>query len=165
MEIFAFQKIIFMLTSLVVVGAMGYDFKWRRIPNFITFPAMILGFTIHTLHAGWQGFFLSLGGLAIGGGIFLLFYIAGGMGAGDVKMIGGVGALLGTPKIFMVLFLTVFIGGLMAVYTIVGSLVSKKRSKNNFVKDNGSSSEISPLKEPIPYGLAIGTGTLITMML
>jgi prepilin peptidase CpaA len=155
----------FIITTMLAVTAMVYDFRWRRIPNFLTYPAMFLGIFLHTFQAGREGFYFSLGGLALGGGIFLLLYIFGAMGAGDVKLIAGVGALLGMQKIVTVLFLSVFTGGLMAVYTISVSYISKKRFKNKFVKDNNSSSEISPLKAPIPYGVAIGIGTLITIML
>jgi prepilin peptidase CpaA len=164
MEFPALHFGLLLITGLAVGIAMVYDVRWRRIPNFITFPSMITGITIHTLNSGWQGFCFSLGGLVLGGGIFLIIYIFGAMGAGDVKMIAGVGALLGMPKIFSVLFLTVLAGALMAVYKILAVYISRKKSRKR-IKDKISVSETNPLQQSIPYGVAIGFGTLIAMVL
>jgi prepilin peptidase CpaA len=72
----------------------------------------------------------SLGGLAVGGGI-LIFYLMGALGAGDVKLMGSVGAFLGAENSDGINS-TVFIGGLMALWKLVlnssfGKIISRFR--------------------------------------
>jgi prepilin peptidase CpaA len=94
------------------------------------------------------------------------------MGAGDVKLMGSVGAFLGPDMVFTALIFTAFIGGLMALYKIVigylmKSIVSRmrflNRSRNNHIV--ALKRDFNPLKETIPYGIAIAIGTFITLTL
>ncbi len=164
-----FQFGIAILTGVVVFVAMAYDLRWRRIPNLITLPAILLGLTMHTLSAGQYGFSISLLGLIAGGGVLFIFYLMGGIGAGDVKLMGGVGALLGADKAVTALILTAFVGGLMAIFKILIN-TSLKRRLNYSVVDNSRKDRIiigndnlDPRRDTIPYGIAIGIGTLITL--
>ena len=161
-----FQFWVLILTSVTVLVAVVYDYKWRRIPNLITFPTMCLALTMHAIHAGWNGLYFSFWGMIVGGGVFLIFYLIGGIGAGDVKLMGSVGAFLGADKIITVLILTGLIGGLMAIYKIAINYSIKnifpfieRLQKNNFNK------KLVPLEDTIPYGIAIAVGTLITLTL
>ena len=61
------------------------DVKSRRIPNLITVPAFFFGLLLHLFLGGWKQMLGSLAAGLICGVIFLIFYIAGGMGAGDVE--------------------------------------------------------------------------------
>jgi len=70
------------------------DLKTGRIPNWITVPGAVLGLALQSYHDGFQGALSSLVGAALGVGIFMVLYLAGGMGAGDVKLFGAVGALV-----------------------------------------------------------------------
>lgn len=151
---------LFMIAALMVSMAMVFDYKVRRIPNFITFPSLLLGVVIHTIQGGWNGFSASLLGLLAGGGVFLLFYAVGGMGAGDVKLMSSVGALLGAERIVSVMLLTSCIGAVMAVYTLwrgAGFGAIPKQLKNWRTQTTESSANT------IPYGVAIGVGTLINL--
>jgi len=163
-----FQSGVGILTAFAVVTAALYDYKRRLIPNFITFPSIFMGLMMHGIHAGWSGFYFSLRGLTVGGGAFLILYLMGGIGAGDVKLLGSVGAFLGGEKILAILILTVLIGGIMAI----GKLAFNSDRLNRFryfidlfrknqlgvYKNN-----IDPLKDTIPYGVAIAAGTLMTL--
>ena len=71
-----------------------FDVRSRRIPNFITAPALLLGLLLHMERGGWRDMFSALAAGLICGGVFLIFYLAGGMGAGDVKLIAAVGCWL-----------------------------------------------------------------------
>ena len=157
----------------ILMVVIYYDYKWRRIPNFITVPLIIFGFMLQFIIGGWTGCKSSLMGLFIGSGVFFLLYLSGGMGAGDVKLMGGTGALLGVDKIFAALILIIFIGGLMAIIKIVKrTLCSKSKDKlifrNWFSKEgclSNNKDNMLSKSETIPYGIAISIGTLITIFL
>src|ERR1035438_539967 len=81
-----------------LVGSV-FDVKSRRIPNFVTFPSILLGLAMHLALGGWRQLLFSLAAGLICGTAFLVFYIAGGMGAGDVKLMTAVGCIAGMPHV------------------------------------------------------------------
>jgi len=68
-------------TSCAIVGSV-FDVKSRRVPNFVTFPAFLIGLMLHLGFGGWRQMLSSLAAGVICGLVFLVFYLAGGMGAG-----------------------------------------------------------------------------------
>ena len=77
------------------VAACVYDLSTRRIPNLLTFGTAIAAFGFAFATKGWMGLGLALAGWAVGCALFLPWYLLGGMGAGDVKLLAGFGAWLG----------------------------------------------------------------------
>ncbi len=144
------------------------DVRTRRIPNWLTGPGILLGLALHLGLGGWR----SLGGAAVGGllagFIFLLFYLAGGMGAGDVKLIAAVCCLAGLSAVAGILLGTALLGGLFAVVLAL----LRHRLKDTFANlgrllVHHSTAGIRPhpdlnLSNPgtlrLPYGLAIAAG-------
>jgi prepilin peptidase CpaA len=92
-----------------------YDVRSRRIPNFITLPAIVFGLILHAVFGGWRQLATTAAGGLICGLIFLIFYLAGGMGAGDVKLITATGCIAGLSQIGHLLILTALAGGIMAI--------------------------------------------------
>jgi prepilin peptidase CpaA len=92
-----------------------YDVRSRRIPNFITLPAMVFGLILHAALGGWRQLATAAAGGLICGLIFFVFYLAGGMGAGDVKLITAAGCIAGLPLIGHLLLWTALSGGMMAI--------------------------------------------------
>ena len=158
------------LTILTALIAIFYDLKYRLIPNFITIPSVFCGICIHTISSGSTGLYSSALALLIGSGIFIIFYLLGGMGAGDVKLIGGVGALVGLEMMGAVLIFTAFIGGVMGLYKIIAVKVIKEYKKSNYTgytqkkQKYNINQQINPMKTTIPYGVAIGLATLVTII-
>jgi prepilin peptidase CpaA len=102
--------------ALLCAGiAAVHDLKDRRIPNRLTGPAILAGLVLHLFLGGFSQMAWSLLAGLIAGGIFLLFYVAGGMGAGDVKLMTAIGCLSGISSIRTVLLATVIIGGIFAL--------------------------------------------------
>jgi len=97
-----------------VIGA-AYDVRSRRVPNFVTFPAICFGLTMHFILGGWAELGSAAASGLLCGFIFLVFYLAGGMGAGDVKLITAVGCIAGLSFIGQLLILTSLAGGAMAI--------------------------------------------------
>jgi prepilin peptidase CpaA len=173
MGFFSFTSL-FMIITLVVVSIATYtDTRWRIIPNSLTIPAIIIGFGLHTLHSGWAGFTLSLVGLTFGALLFLLFFLVGGMGAGDVKLMGAIGALTGPVIAVSATLLTFLIGGLVATGKMILDR-SARSSRETALPPDACSVRghlISRQKKAgtntsntIPYGPIIAVGTVITLL-
>src|ERR1041385_7904954 len=84
-----------LVLGLVLIVAVYFEMKERRIPNWLTILGMGLGLLIAYLHST-AAFWSSVGGLVIGFGFLFIFYVFGGIGGGDVKLMGAAGALMGS---------------------------------------------------------------------
>jgi prepilin peptidase CpaA len=158
--------------ACALVGSV-FDVKSRRIPNFITFPSILLGLAMHLALGGWRQLLSSLAAGLICGVVFLIFYIAGGMGAGDVKLIAAVGCIAGMPHVAYLLVLTALSGGAMAIVlalargrlqqTIVnvGAIASHHSHEGLQPHPDLNLSNLDTLR--LPYALAIAGGSLLTL--
>jgi prepilin peptidase CpaA len=104
---------------VVAVLACVWDLRTRRLPNFLTFPAMAAGLAYHGVVYGPGGLLGSLAGLGLGLLLFFPFFALGGLGAGDVKLLGALGAWLGARTVLYVAFYASLAGGALAVVAIV----------------------------------------------
>lgn len=86
-----------------------------KIPNLLNLSLLIAGITINTMAMGTQGAVSSLAGLGLGIGLLLLPYLMGGMGAGDVKALGALGALIGPVALLQVFVYMGLLGGAFAL--------------------------------------------------
>jgi prepilin peptidase CpaA len=107
------------LALAVAVWGGWLDWRARRIPNWLTVPALLLGLATNTLAWGWPGAKAALEGTGLGLGLLLPLVLVRGLGAGDWKMMGALGAFLGPARLLVVLTGTVFIAGAMAVVEMV----------------------------------------------
>ncbi len=99
--------------AILLTLAAVCDIRTHRIPNLLVLLGLVLGLLGH----GWRGgpgLLLSLEGVAVAG-LALLPYALGGLGAGDVKLLGAVGALMGPVFLLWTLLGTVLAGGLLAL--------------------------------------------------
>ncbi len=161
-------------TLCSLLGA-AFDLRSRRIPNFITGPALLTGLLLHGAFDGWRGLGTSLAAGLLCGVIFLVFYLGGGMGAGDVKLITAVGCLAGLADSPYLLILTSLAGGAMAVLLAllrgqlkqtlfnVGALASYHAQEGLTPHPELNVLNASTLR--LPYGVAIFAGSAITLTL
>ena len=155
--------------------AVASDLKSRKIPNLITFPLMVYGLIYHAVNSGISGLGYSFVGILVGIAIFIIPYIFGGMGAGDAKLMGGAGALIGCKGIIITGFFSIFAGFLYAIIL----LVFYSKYGISFLKRTGSAIKsflftrqwiyIPPESEEkrptLCYALPIALGTLIYIYL
>lgn len=92
------------------------DTVYSRIPNIANLLFLLTGFGYHLYSAGASGLLFAALGMLTGLALLLLPYLMGGMGAGDVKAMAALGALLGTAGIFQVFLYMGLIGGLLALF-------------------------------------------------
>jgi len=144
------------------------DWRWRRIPNAVTYPTMLAGLLLGVLEstgrAGFPGSIFSGGlidhvaGLAIGFLVSYPFYAAGGLKAGDGKFLMAVGALKGTAFLFVAAVYGALIGGVIAIGFIVARRIAAQRA--------GTGETVGGLLHTwIPYGVALGLGALAALAL
>lgn len=160
-----------MLGALIsaVIGATS-DIQARRIPNWLTYGSLASALALGGILGGWHGLAQALGGLLISGGAFYLLFLAGGMGAGDVKLMAAVGAWVGLKQSMTLLLATALAGGILAVFYMVfyrriTSTVVNAGKLLHFHLTSGIKPhpELSMEKQSalrMPYGLAIAAGAL-----
>jgi prepilin peptidase CpaA len=91
------------------------DTHFSRIPNAASLILALAGIGHHLAASGPSGLLTAFWGLATGFSLLIVPYLLGGMGAGDVKALAALGALLGPGAIFQVFLYMGLVGGLMAV--------------------------------------------------
>ena len=111
-------------------AACWFDVRTRRIPNWLTFPAAALGLVAATVAHGGHGTVSSAAGLLVGLALFFPLFVLKGLGAGDVKLMGALGAWLGTSMIFGVAFYTTLAGGVLALALIVRHRYGRQAARN-----------------------------------
>jgi prepilin peptidase CpaA len=112
------DKMDLFLTFIIVFGmsiAALWDLKWQKIPNIFTFPMMLFGFVYHGVTSGLIGLGFSAAGFCIGIFVFLIPYLMGGMGAGDAKLMGAAGAMLGPKGVIIAAVISILFGGIYAM--------------------------------------------------
>lgn len=161
------------MLALLFTGWAGWlDWRSRRIPNWLTVPALLVGLATNTLLFGWSGTKSGLEGAGLGLGLLLPFVLARGLGAGDWKLMGALGALLGPAKFVAVLLGTVFISGIMAVVEMVRRRRVKETLANTLVLIHAFATfGLRPKKENInldnpglmaqPFGVAAALSMVI----
>jgi len=104
---------------LLAVLAGWLDWRSRRIPNWLTVSGFVIGLSMNTALWGWSGFKAGLEGAGVALGLLFLPVLLRGMGAGDWKLMGALGACLGPWGLLQVLLVSIFIVGLMALVEVV----------------------------------------------
>lgn len=157
-----------LLPPLFVIA--GYtEMKSRRIPNFLTVGALICALAGAFITAGPEGLESSAIGMAIGGGVFLPFCLAGVLGGGDLKLMAAVGATLGYPLVWSSLYYTCLAGGALGLLYLIwsGQLVSGMKRVFGILIGRAGRKEREGLRKEVtlPYGIAIAAGTLTAIVL
>src|SRR5258707_15364727 len=108
------QQTIWMFALGVTLLAGWVDFRTRKIPNWLTVPALLLGIGMHIVVAGWPGAKTSLEGAGLALVLLLPLVLLRGLGAGDWKLMGAVGAFLGPAMFLFVMLGSILVSGIMA---------------------------------------------------
>jgi len=96
--------------------ACGWDLRTRRIPQILTLGGALAAFVYHVTTGGWNAGLASAMGWAVGIAIFFLPFALGGLGAGDVKLLGAIGAWLGPMNALWVGLYAGAAGGVLAIF-------------------------------------------------
>jgi prepilin peptidase CpaA len=161
------------LIALIVVAAV-YDLLYRRIPNWLTIGGVLTGIVLNAfLYRGWPGLRLSLLGLAVGFASYFVLYSLRAMGAGDVKLMGAIGALVGVRDWFGIFLLTAIVGGIAGLAMVaargrlkktlwnVGFILSELRRGRPAYVNREELDVRRPKSVGLPHGAVIALGTIL----
>lgn len=157
---------------VVLIVAAWIDGKELRVPNWITFPMVLSGLVFNTWAFGWGGLGTGLIGMVVGLACLLPLYSVGGMGAGDVKLMAGMGAWLGGWVTLYAFGVSTVVGAIMAVCMVWYRKDFKKHIVNTMVilsewkeiRNPRELSKIAAERKPtmflLPYGIPICIGSI-----
>jgi prepilin peptidase CpaA len=166
------------LVSIVLIVAAVIDGWKLKVPNWITFPLIISGWMYSAVSAGasdmawYEGLGWSLFGTFVGLGLLLPAYAIGGMGAGDVKLLAGVGAWVHGRHTFYAFCISAVVGAVIAL----GMMIYRRALKKHLSQIWMIVGEITTIQNPaelatiaaerkssmllLPYGIPIAIGTI-----
>ncbi|MBW2186735.1 MAG: prepilin peptidase [Deltaproteobacteria bacterium] len=119
-----------LLASLFILTICITDTLNAKIPNVANLGLIVAGSGYNLYLSGFSGFITSVAGLVTGLLLLIIPYLMGGMGAGDVKALAALGALLGPANVFQVFLYIALVGGAMAIlhYVMADNFIHKCRS-------------------------------------
>jgi prepilin peptidase CpaA len=162
---------VWLVTVVLILAAVidGYELK---VPNWITFPFIASGWAYSTLAFGWEGLGWSVLGTVIGLALLLPPYAIGGMGAGDVKLLAGVGAWIYGVNTVYAFAASAIVGAVLAVGMVLARRAWKRHAAQFMVILNeilvirnpeqlaAIAAERKPTMLLLPYGIPIAIGTI-----
>jgi prepilin peptidase CpaA len=160
------------LVSAVLLEAAMIDGRQFRVPNWLTFHFAVGGLVYACWTGGREALLWSLAGTGVGLVTLLPLYAIGGMGAGDVKLMAGVGAWMGPSLTLGAFVASALVGGLFGLVMIIasGDLI------HHWVMFQTIGHEILSIHDPcrlaeragerkksmmlLPYGIPIAVGSI-----
>ena len=160
------------LIGAVLVASLGgaSDLRSARIPNWLTYSGLLVALLLRIGVLGWSGFKSGVVGLLVAGVLFLILFVIGAMGGGDVKLMASVGAWAGSQQVLPVLLAAALAGGALAVvYMLFGrgirqtlwnilDLVQFRLTSGLHPHPWLNVREAGALR--VPFGVAIAMGTM-----
>jgi prepilin peptidase CpaA len=132
-----------LLGTLTLVAA-GFDIRYRRIPNWLVLTGIVTGFAWNLYAAGWSGLGHAAAGFGLGFALYFPLYLLRARGAGDVKLLAAVGAIVGPGNCFWIFLLTALLGGVIAM----AWLLLRKRVRHTFFNLSWIMSDLLKLRAP-----------------
>lgn len=159
----------FLLVALLLTAAIT-DLWQRKVYNWLIVPALAIGLIWNAVEMGWPGIGFSLLGLLVGGLLFLPFYLWGGMGAGDIKLMAVVGAFGGAKFALQAWFYIALAGGVAAIVLLLvrGELISTVKNLGRRIGAwFGAKQPAVPFSQAnaLPYAMIILAGTVAAFFL
>jgi len=139
------------LAAIVGGLASWWDLRSGQIPNWIPLAGLLTGLGLGLVSAGWSGLLTRLFAAILGSTVFAVFYLAGGLGGGDVKLIGALAAVVGVRRVLPMAFWTALIGGLWAAVVVIWSKLRDPTGP-------------AGLRASIPYAPSIAAGALLSLL-
>ena len=165
------------LVAVIVTVAAATDLRSRKIPNWLTLSGASAGLLLNWNISGLAGVIGSLAGMALGFGAYFFLYCLRAMGAGDVKLMAAVGAIIGPENWIRVFIATAFAGGVLALALMIWKGRVRETLSNaifitaelaHFRAPHKRRSDLD-VKDPrslkMPHGVAIAAGTVACLLL
>ena len=142
--------------ALLLAVAVYFDLKFRIIPNWLCGCLLLLGFAMQGALVGGSGLLDATYGMLLALAAFVPAYAGGYMGAGDVKFMAAVGALLGLLGTVNAIAYTLLVGGVFGLFHVVArNVVFMTPWLMRFYAPNPATSKVF-----FPYAAAIAIGSV-----
>ncbi len=111
----------YFLIGAVLVASAGAvsDARSARIPNWLTYSGLSAALLLRFAVLGWGGLKSGVAGMLAAGGLFLILFVMGAMGGGDMKLMATVGAWVGSAQVVTIVLVAALAGGFLAVLYII----------------------------------------------
>jgi prepilin peptidase CpaA len=162
-------------TVLFLAACCVVDVRRREIPNRLSMTAALVGIAANWWLGGAVGAIGGLLGLTIAVVVLVPPFALGGIGGGDVKMMGAVGALIGPRLVLSALVLGMIAGGVLAILEVArrGVLGTTLRRLGGMVRGAFADRSLTPLRVShgasgavtLPYSVPLALGTLASLSL
>ena len=166
------------LLAILTLVAATYDMRFRRIPNWLVLAGIVAGFGWNTYATGLSGLGHAAEGLGLGFILYFPLYLLKARGAGDVKLLAAVGAIVGPGNCFWVFLLTAILGGVIAMIVVM----LRGRVRHTFFNVSWIMSDLMKFRAPsqsseeldvtkskglrLPHGamIAVGAAAFVAMV-
>lgn len=156
--------------AIYVTIAAVLDYRTRKIPNWLTVSAALLGLAYNSFAPGGMGPLTAIAGLVVGFGLLLLPWLLGGGGMGDVKLLAGLGAWFGPILILVSFGLAAMLAALAAVIIMSSGIVSDgySRTRRKYVQAGAppspsSGGTPSKARRVLPFAVPVAVGTWLVL--
>jgi prepilin peptidase CpaA len=164
------HETIWFLTAFFAVWAGALDWRYRRIPNWLTVSGLVIGLVVNSLLFGWAGAKAALFGAALGLLVLFPFVLLRALGGGDWKLVGALGALLGPGHLIDVLIAAMIVAGIMAAGLVITKGRTRETIRNighllaslaTFQKPGPEVSLDNPNSAKIPFGVSVAVAAVL----
>jgi prepilin peptidase CpaA len=167
----AYLKPLVLAGAVLLALAAGWtDLRSRRIPNWLTVPALLIGVVANTVVSGLSGLKASLLGAGLGLALLLPFVLLRSLGAGDWKLAGALGAFTGPARLIDLLLGSIAVAGVMAIALVIYKRRTRQTLRNighiliSLVTFRLPGTQVSldnPESLKVPYGVALALTVIL----
>lgn len=155
---------------LVALAGAVTDVRSARIPNRLTYSALVVALVLRGALLGLPGLKAGAVGVLIAGGLFLLLFVLGAMGGGDMKLMAAVGAWVGGNEVMTLILAAALAGGVLAIGRMIVRNMLGEALRNTIrlmyyrltsgLRPHPELNVQSPGSQRVPFGVAIAVGAL-----
>ena len=150
-------------TVIYLIIAAWWDWKFKKIPNWLNFPSILLGLSLNFYFGGWCGGKNSLWGFFLGLGLYIIPFALGGVGAGDVKFLAGIGALRGADFVICTFLLSSVFYFIISLFLLLKEGKLKNFFRKFYVTVSAKTNTLDTIYESdwnLPLGIFISLAAL-----
>jgi len=162
----------YFLIGAVLVALVGAvtDVRSARIPNKLTYAALLVALSLRSTLLGLSGLKSGAIGMLVAGGLFLVLFALGAMGGGDMKLMAAVGAWVGSTQVTTLILAAAIAGGVLAMGRIIFRNIVGETIRNTIrliyyrltsgLQPHPDLNVQSSSSQRVPFGVAIAVGAL-----
>ena len=155
---------------LVALGGAVSDIRSARIPNRLTYSALLAALSLRFALLGLSGLKSAAVGMLVAGGLFCVLFVLGAMGGGDMKLMAAVGAWVGSTQVMTLILAAALAGGVLAIGRIIFTKMVGQTLRNimrlicyrltSGLQPHPELNVQSLGSQRVPFGVAIAVGAL-----